>query len=104
MGKYENSILTVDSPESEYSNSDIGIGECVYCHATNVPVTSIPETDVLCIDCMRLTRDNCNSAIKALSNFKNKGDKKKSNKTLEELKEDAEKALFKLTGQQIKLD
>lgn len=49
--------------------SFVSIGDCGYCLVKDVPVTSTPETDILCIDCLRLTRDNCSKAIRELSEF-----------------------------------
>ena len=42
------------------------IGKCEYCQADRVPVISTSEMGFCCIECMRLTRDNCNTAIKQL--------------------------------------
>ena len=47
-------------------NSEIMIGKCEYCQADRVPVMSTSEKGFYCIECIRLTRDNCNSAIKQL--------------------------------------
>ena len=44
--------------------SEVTIGRCEYCGAEHVPVIATPETDTYCIECHRLTRDNCNEAIK----------------------------------------
>jgi len=92
--------------DSKKNTSHVYIGDCVYCGAKDVPLTSTSETDVICIDCMRLTRDNCNTAIKELSQFsKNNHIKNQCKKeSLDDLKAKAEDALFKMTGQHIELD
>ena len=68
---------------------DVEIGTCAYCKTENVPVTSTSETDTRCIECMRLTRDNCNEAIRKLKDFPKVKDyihEKMNNKSLTDLK------------------
>lgn len=86
--------------------SEVGIGRCEYCGRENVPVIATPETDVYCIECHRLTRDNCNEAIREIKDFQ-KGHKirtPRKKESLDELRANAEKALFKLAGEKNSLD
>lgn len=86
--------------------SDVSIGRCEYCGKENVPVTSTPETDIYCIDCFRLTRDNCNSAIREIKEFQknNKIRPTKRNKTVDDYRLEAEAALSALAGQSITME
>lgn len=85
--------------------SEVSIGRCEYCQKDNVPVIATSETDLYCIDCHRLVRDNCNEAIRKIKEFQKEhkcGTSRR--KDIAELKADAENALFALTGQRISLD
>lgn len=86
--------------------SEVIIGRCEYCGAEHVPVIATPETDIYCIECHRLTRDNCNEAIRKIKEYQkiHKGKRVRTKKNLTELKADAEEALSALAGQTISLN
>lgn len=85
---------------------EVSIGRCEYCQAENVPVIATPETDVICIECHRLTRDNCNEAIRQIKEFQkeHKVRATKKQESLDELRAKAENALSALAGEKITLD
>ena len=86
--------------------SEVTIGRCEYCGAEHVPVIATPETDTYCIECHRLTRDNCNEAIKKIKEYQkiHKVKRERKNRSLYELKSNAEEAFSALAGQTISLD
>ncbi len=85
--------------------SDVSIGTCSYCGSQNVPIVATPETGLYCIECHRLTRDNCNDAIRKIKRFQKLSNFASERKDLQkDYKEEAEKALFDLCGEHISLD
>lgn len=101
--KYKNPIPNIDDGDDFEWAQGVEIGKCEFCGKDDLPITSTSAIDSYCRDCLKITINECKSALmeideyEKINNIKKSKSKKSNKKSIDELrkaKDDAVKGLM----------